>query len=70
MRARRLPKDPQNRDPLQRIHGVIDALYLLASAPLHVGPPIKDFTPMRADAVALTAGMTSVVQQVFAWLDR
>jgi hypothetical protein len=65
-----LPKEPQNRDPLQRIHGVIDALYSLASAPLHVDPPIKDFVPMRADAVALAAGTASVVQQVFAWLDR
>ena len=65
-----LPKEPQNRDPLQRIHGVIDALYSLASAPLHVDPPIKDFVPMRADAVALAAGTASVGQQVFAWLDR
>ena len=65
-----LPKDPQNRNPLERIHGVIDALYSLASAALHVDPPIKDFVPMRADAVALAAGTASVAQQVFAWLDR
>ena len=65
-----LPKDPKDRDPQQQIYGVFDALYSLASAPLHVDPPIKDFVPMRADAVALAAGTASVAQQVFAWLDR
>lgn len=65
-----LPKDPKARDPLQRIHGVIDALHSLGSAPMHTDPPIKDFVPMRADAVALAAGTASVAQQVFAWLDR
>ncbi|MCI2975539.1 MAG: hypothetical protein MP439_05625 [Ferrimicrobium sp.] len=65
-----LPRDPKSRDPLQRIHGVIDALHSLGSATLHTDPPIKDFVPMRADAVALVAGTASVAQQVFAWLDR
>jgi hypothetical protein len=68
--TRPIPNDPRDRDPLQRIHGVIDALYSLASVPLHADPPIKDFVPMRADAVALVAGTASVGQQVFAWLDR
>lgn len=65
-----LPKDPKERDPLQRIHAVVDALLNLASASLHTDPPIKDFVPMRADAVAVVAGTASVAQQVFAWLDR
>jgi len=30
-----LPKDPKDRDPLQRIHGVIDALHNLGSASPH-----------------------------------
>jgi hypothetical protein len=65
-----LPKDPKERDPLQRIHAVIDALHSLASASLHTDPPIKDFVPMRADAVAVVAGTASIAQQMFAWLDR
>jgi hypothetical protein len=65
-----LPKDAKERDPLQRIHAVIEALFSLASASLHTDPPIKDFVPMRADAVAVVAGTASVAQQLFAWLDR
>lgn len=65
-----LPKDAKERDPLQRIHAVIEALFSLASAPLHTDPPIKNFVPMRADAVAVAAGTASVAQQLFAWLDR
>jgi len=65
-----LPRDPKERDPLQRIHAVIESLFSLASAPLHTDPPIKDFVPMRADAVAVAAGTASITQQVFAWLDR
>ena len=65
-----LPRDSRERDPLQRIHAVIEALFSLASAPLHTDPPVKDFAPVRADAVAVLAGTASVAQQVFAWLDR
>jgi hypothetical protein len=65
-----LPKDAKERDPLQRIHAVIDALFNLASASLHTDPPIKNFVPIRADAVAVVAGTASVAQQVFAWLDK
>lgn len=49
---------------------MLDALFGLASAAMHTEPPIKDFVPMRADAVALAAGTASVSQQIFAWLDR
>jgi len=65
-----LPNDSKERDPLQRIHAVVDALFNLASASLHTDPPIKDFVPMRADAVAVVAGTASIAQQVFAWLDK
>lgn len=41
-----LPKVPKERDPLQRIHAVIEALFSLASASQHTDPPIKDFVPM------------------------
>jgi hypothetical protein len=65
-----LPKDLADRDPLQRIHAVVDALFSLASASQHTDPPIKNFVPMRADAVAVVAGTASVAQQLFAWLDK
>jgi hypothetical protein len=65
-----LPKDPKERDPCQRIHAVVEALFNLASASMHTDPPIKDFAPMRADAVAVAAGTASIAQQVFAWLDK
>ncbi|WP_029429453.1 hypothetical protein [Blastococcus sp. URHD0036] len=65
-----LPKDVKERDPLQRIHSVIDALFNLASACLHTDPAVRDFVPTRADAVAVVAGSASVSQQVFASLDR
>jgi len=61
---------PQERDPLQRIHAVIEALFSLTSAALHTDPPIKNFVPIRADAVAVVAGTASVAQQVFVRLDR
>lgn len=65
-----LPRGAKERDALQRIHAVIEALFSLASASLHTDPPIKDFIPTRADAVALVAGTASVAQQVFAGLDK
>ncbi|MGH9918909.1 MAG: hypothetical protein ACRD6W_08595 [Nitrososphaerales archaeon] len=65
-----LPKELKDRDPLQRIHAVIDALYRMTSATQHTDPPIKDFVPIRADAVAVAAGAASVAKQVFAWLDK
>lgn len=65
-----LPKASKERDPLQRIYAVIEALFNLASASQHTDPAIKDFVPIRADAVAIVAGTASVAQQVFAWLDR
>lgn len=63
-----VPKDAKDRDVLQRIHAVIDALFSLASASPHVDGPIKDFEPMRADAVALAGATASVAQEVFAHL--
>ena len=65
-----IERNSQDRDAGQRIHAVIDAFFSLASAALHTDPSIKDFEPIRADAVALAAGTASVAQQVFAWLDR
>jgi hypothetical protein len=65
-----LPGDKKERDPAQRIHAVLEALYSFGSVTLHADPPIKDFAPLRADAVALVAGTASVAQQVFSWLDR
>ena len=65
-----LPRDVRERDPLQRIHAVIDALFNLASASLHTDPAIRDYMPTRADAVAVVAASASVSQQVFASLDR
>ena len=64
-----LPKEAKERDVLQRIHAVIDALFSLASASHHVGGPIKNFEPMRADAVALAGATASIAQEVFAHLD-
>jgi hypothetical protein len=63
-----VPKEAKDRDVLQRIHAVIDALFSLASASPHVDGPIKDFEPMRADAVALAGATASVAQEVFAHL--
>lgn len=63
-----VPKEAKHRDVLQRIHAVIDALFSLASASPHVDGPIKDFEPMRADALALAGATASVAQEVFAHL--
>lgn len=65
-----LPKDPKERDPCQRIHAVVDALYVLASAPLHTDVPVQNFVPARADAVSVVATSASLAQEVFAWIDR
>lgn len=65
-----MPKEAKDRDVLQRIHVVIDALFNLASASPHVDGPIKDFEPMRADAVALAGATASVAQEVFAHLAK
>ena len=61
-----IPKESKERDVPQRIHVVIDSLFSLASASLHTDGPIKDFEPMRADAVALAGATASVAQEVFA----
>jgi hypothetical protein len=63
-----VPKEAKDRDVPQRIHSVIDALFGLASASPHVDGPIKDFEPMRADAVALAGATASIAQEVFAHL--
>jgi hypothetical protein len=63
-----LPKVLKDRDIFERVHAVIDALFSLASASLHVDGPIKDFEPARADAVALAGATTSIAQEVFAHL--
>lgn len=60
---------PRDRDPLQRIFAVVESLFSFASAPAHTDEPIEDFTPTRADAVAVLGCTASVAQQVFAWLD-
>lgn len=65
-----IPINQKDRDPIQRIHAVIEALFGLASATLHTDPPVNNFVPMRADAVSVAAGTASVAQQVFAWLDK
>jgi len=63
-----MPSAAKDRDVLQRIHAVIDALFSLASASPHVDGPIKDFEPMRADAVGLAGATASIAQEVFAHL--
>jgi hypothetical protein len=63
-----MPKVLTDRDALQRIHAVIDALFSLASASAHVDGPVKDFEPMRSDAVALAGATASITQDVFARL--
>jgi hypothetical protein len=63
-----IPKEAKERDVFQRIRVVIDALFNLASASLHVDGPIKDFEPVRADAIALAGATASVAQEVFAHL--
>jgi len=63
-----IPKEAKDRDVFQRIHVVVDSLFNLASASLHADGPIKDFEPMRADAVALAGATASVAQEVFARL--
>lgn len=68
--TRPIEKNPRERDASQRIHAVIEGLFSFASAAMHTDPPIKDFLPMRADAVALAASAASIAQQVFARLDR
>ena len=63
-----LPKNPQERDPMQRIHAIIDALYSLASAPPHVDDAVKDFEPIRADAVAIAGSTSAIAQELFSHL--
>ncbi len=63
-----IPRAAKEQDVLQRIHAVIDALFSLASASLHVDGPNKDFEPMRADAVGLAGATASIAQEVFAHL--
>ena len=65
-----LPRLPKDRDPLQRIYFIVDALYSFASASAHPDPPVKEFAPERPDAIAVVAGAASVAQQLFHWLDR
>lgn len=63
-----IPKEIKDRDVFQRIHAVIDALFNLASASFHVDEPIKDFEPLRADAVAVAGATASLAQEIFAHL--
>lgn len=65
-----LPKYPKERDPCQRIHAVVDALCVLASAPFHTDVPVQNFVPARADAVSVVGASASIAQEVFAWIDR
>lgn len=64
-----IPTKAVERDARQRIHAVIESLYALGSAPLHTDDSVKNFQPMRADAVSLVGSTIAVVQQVFAHLD-
>jgi hypothetical protein len=50
----------------QRIHAVLNSLFDLASASAHTEPPVKDFVPLRADAVALVAATAALTQEIFA----
>ncbi len=63
-----LPKNSQDRDAMQRIHAVIDALFSLASASPHVDDAVADFEPIRADAVSLAASTSAIAQELFAHL--
>ena len=65
-----VPAKPNDRDLPQRIHAVIDSLFSLASASLHVEGPIKDFEPVRADALALAGATASMAQELFARLQE
>lgn len=65
-----LPKEIKDRDIFQRVRAVIDALFSLASASIHVDGAIKDFEPARADAVALAGATASIAQEVFAHLKK
>lgn len=67
---RPLPKEAPARDVPQRVGAVVDALFSLASAPLHTDPQVRSFAPRRADAVAVVAASASIAQQIFAELDR
>ena len=50
----------------QRLHAVLNSLFDLASASAHTDAPVKDYVPMRADAVALVAATAAMAQDVFA----
>lgn len=63
-----LPKNPQDRNAMQRIHAIIDALFGLASAPAHVDDVVADFQPIRADAVSIAASTAAIAQEIFAHL--
>ena len=61
-----LSNNPKDRDALERINAVIQALFNLASASAHVDGETKGFEPTRADAVGLAGATASIVQEVFA----
>jgi hypothetical protein len=63
-----LPSKSPDRDPIQRIHAVIDSVFSFASADPHTDPAIKDYVPCRSDAVAIAACTAALAQDVFAWL--
>ena len=65
-----LPRNSRDRTPPQRIRAVLEALYDIGSMTQHTDPAIKEFSPVRADAVGLAAGTASIAQQVYALLDR
>lgn len=66
---RPLPNNPKDRNVAQRVGAVVDALFGLASAPLHTELQVGDFVPRRADAVSVVAATASIAQRVFAALD-
>ena len=61
---------PRDRDPVQRLHAMIDATFGFASADPHTDPAIKDFVPSRSDAVATVGCAAAIAQGVFAWMNR
>jgi hypothetical protein len=65
-----LPSSPRDRDPRQRLHAIIDAVYSFASADPHTDPVIKDYVPSRSDAVATAACAAALAQDVFALLKQ
>ncbi|HUZ39950.1 MAG TPA: hypothetical protein VMU68_00960 [Acidimicrobiales bacterium] len=64
------PSTPKERNVPQRIRAVVDALHGLASAAPHIDPVVKEYTPSRADAVAIVGATISVAHEAFALISE